>query len=138
MTVDSIVTFCIIDICIKNNVNYQIYGIAYNLSFATIQTKEPLSTHFCVHLIMFCIFTSDYEYRLSVYSFPAGFSLPGAVQSVRRDKFSLLFVEMPQAIREQRFVQGMVTFWWCALGGGLVCMVLFIKYPFLLPFVLFV
>lgn len=92
LTVDSIVTFCIIDICIKNNVNYQIYGIAYNLSFATIQTKEPLSTHFCVHLFMFCIFTSDYEYRLSVYSFPAGFSLPDTVQSVRRGKFSYVLL----------------------------------------------
>ncbi len=74
LTVDCIVIFCIIDICIKNNVNYQIYGIAYNLSFATIQTKEPLPTHFCVHLLMFCISPPIMQrYRVSV---PC--SLPGS------------------------------------------------------------
>ena len=52
-----------------------------------MQPKRPLSTGWCPHLLMSCIFTSDYDYRFSVHFVPCrGLAPRCPVGSVCRDK----------------------------------------------------
>lgn len=69
-----------------------------------MQSKRPLSTGWCPHLLMSCIFTSGYDYRLSVHFVPCrGLAPRCPVGSVCRDNIVWLIITCPLSVNTFKF-----------------------------------